>query len=102
MWKASIIRADFLFFCEAANGSVVVDIVDPHGTHLADALPKLRRLARYAETHPAIYRRIESVAKVGGKFRVLDVRREDVRKAILTASDNADSLYGGALAGDYA
>jgi hypothetical protein len=41
------------------------------------------------------------VAKVGSKLRVLDLTREDVRKAILMASDNADSLYGRALAGDY-
>ena len=99
--ETSIVRPDFLFFCESANGSVVVDIVDPHGTHLADALPKLRGLARYAETHPGIYRRIESVAKVGGKLRVLDLTREDVRKAIAAAKDNVASLYGVALASDY-
>jgi len=97
----AIVRPDFLFFCESANGSVVVDIVDPHGTHLADALPKLRGLARYAETHPGIYRRIESVAEADGKLRVLDLTREDVRKAIAAAKDDAVSLYGGALASEY-
>jgi len=99
--ETSIVRPDFLFFCESANGSVVVDIVDPHGTHLADALPKLRGLARYAETHPGVYRRIEAVAKAGGKLRVLDLMREDVRKAIAAAKADVASLYGGALAGDY-
>lgn len=99
--ETSIVRPDFLFFCESADGSVVVDIVDPHGIHLADALPKLRGLARYAETHPEIYRRIQSVAKVGGKLRVLDVTREDVRKTITVAKDDTASLYSGALASDY-
>jgi hypothetical protein len=96
----SIVRPDFLFFCESADGSVVVDIVDPHGTHLADALPKLRGLARYAETHPGVYRRIEAVAEAGGKLRVLDLTRGDVRKAVAEAND-AKSLYEGSLAGDY-
>jgi len=99
--ETSIVRPDFLFFCESADGSVAVDIVDPHGTHLADALPKLRGLARYAETHPGVYRRIESVAQAGGRLRVLDLMREDVRKAIAAAKDDAASLYGGALASDY-
>ena len=99
--ETSIVRPDFLFFSESADGSVVVDIVDPHGTHLADALPKLRGLARYAETHPGVYRRIECVAKAGGKLRVLDLTREDVRKAITVAKDDAASLYSGALASDY-
>jgi hypothetical protein len=99
--ETSIVRPDFLFFCESADGSVVVDIVDPHGTHLADALPKLRGLARYAETHPGVYRRIESVAEAGGRLRVLDLTREDVRKAIAAAKDNPANLYSGALAGDF-
>lgn len=58
-WKA--LRPDFLFFSETEHG-VVVDIVDPHGTHLADALPKLRGLAQFAEHYGEEFRRIESVA----------------------------------------
>jgi hypothetical protein len=98
--EVSIVRPDFLFFCESADRSVVADIVDPHGTHLADALPKLRGLARYSETHPGVYRRIEAVAEAGGRMRVLDLTRADVRKAVAEAND-AKSLYEGALAGDY-
>ena len=98
--EVSIVRPDFLFFCESADGSVVANIVDPHGTHLADALPKLRGLARYSETHPGVYRRIESVAEAGGRLRVLDLTRADVRKAVAEAND-AKSLYEDALAGDY-
>ena len=57
------------------DGTVVADIVDPHGLHLADALPKLQGLALYAETHAKAYRRIESVAEAMGKLRVLDLIR---------------------------
>ena len=66
------------------DGKVVADIVDPHGLYLADALPKLQGLALYAEAHAKAYRRIESVAEIKGKLRVLDLTREDVRKAIAT------------------
>ena len=69
-------------------------------TRLADALFKLQGLASYAATQGMSYRRIESVADVGGRMRVLDLTREDVRHAVLTASD-AVSLYKSAIAGDY-
>lgn len=98
--EVSIVRPDFLFFCESGDGLVVVDIVDPHGTYLADALPKLQGLARYAETHPGVYRRIEAVAEAVGRFRVLDLTRADVRKVVAEANE-AKSLYEGALARDY-
>jgi hypothetical protein len=50
-----IVRPDFIFFAIEKDGSVVADIVDPHGLHLADALPKLQGLALYAETHAKSY-----------------------------------------------
>jgi type III restriction enzyme len=95
-----IVRPDFIFFARQANGAVVADIVDPHGIHLADALPKLRGLAIYADSHANAYRRIESVAAVKGKLRVLDLKRKDVRDAIAHAKD-ISSLFAGTLADDY-
>lgn len=94
-----IVRPDFIFFIEE-DGKVVADIVDPHGIHLADALPKLRGLARYAETHPDVFRRVEAIAEVGGKLRVLILTRADVRQAVMQAP-SAEALYTGVLAGDY-
>ena len=78
----------------------MADIIDPHGFHLADALPKLQGLARYAETHSRVYRRIEAVAEVDGKLRVLDLTDADVRQAVMEAA-SAEALYKGAAAGDY-
>ncbi len=95
-----ILRPDFIFFAEK-NGEVVAGIIDPHGPYLADALPKLKGLARYAETHPQIYRRIEAVAEIGNKLRMLDMTRADVRQAVMEAT-SAEALYKGAMAGDYA
>lgn len=95
-----IVRPDFVFFAEL-DGNMVVDLVDPHGVHLVDALPKLKGLAVYAETHAIAYRRIESIAEAGGKLRVLDLTRPDVRVAIKSAT-SARSLFESTLASDYA
>ena len=50
--------------------------------------------------HTKAYRRIESVAKVKGKLRILDLTREDLRKSIAGAKDAA-GLFAGPLASDY-
>ena len=94
-----IVRPDFIFFAEQ-DGKVVVDLVDPHGLHLADALPKLQGLAAYANEHADAFRRIEAVAEASGKLRVLDLTRADVRQAVLGAS-SAKSLFEGLMAADY-
>ena len=94
-----IVRPDFVFFAEV-NGQVVADIVDPHGTHLVDALPKLKGLAVYAKTHAAAYRRIISVADVSGKLRALDLTSLAAQEAI-AQSDSAKVLFAGGLANDY-
>jgi hypothetical protein len=98
--QTKIMRPDFLFFAQQADGTVVADLVDPHGTQFSDALPKLRGLAHYAETHPEAFRRIEAVAKVGAALRVLDLTDAVVRQAVDEAAD-AVSLYTGAFASDY-
>jgi hypothetical protein len=95
-----IVRPDFIFFASEADGTVVADIVDPHGLHLADALPKLQGLALYSQTHANAYRRIESVAETKGKLRVLDLKSEKVRQVIASAKDAA-SLFSSTLARDY-
>jgi hypothetical protein len=95
-----IVRPDFVFFTTQADGTVVADIVDPHGSHLADALPKLQGLALYAERHSKAYRRIESIAEVKGKLRILDLTTAEIRQGI-AASKDAVSLFAGPLSTDY-
>ena len=74
--------------------------MDPHGTQFSDALPKLHGLAKYAETHTHIFRRIETIAKVDDKLRVLDLTNPGVRKAVFEAKD-AKSAYRCPLAVDF-
>ena len=91
---------DFLFF-DGDSQAIKVSIVDPHGHHLADALCKLRGLAKFAAMHGKSFHRIESVARVkDGTLRVLDLTDPTVRKAI-TAADNVQALYLGDVANDY-
>jgi hypothetical protein len=77
-----------------------VDRAAAGGFHLSDALPKLQGMARFAETHPHAFRRIETVAEVGDKLRVLDLTRADVRSAVAVAKDAKD-LYQSEVAGAY-
>lgn len=98
--EMKIVRPDFIFFSEDADGNIVASIVDPHGFHLADALPKLKGLAKYAEANLSTYRRIEAVAKIDDNYRALDLTKAKVRAAIQAAT-SAKSLYTGDKAKDY-
>lgn len=92
---------DFLFFSNGSDGSVKTSIVDPHGHHLSDALPKLRGMADFAQEFGDEFHRIESVAEMrDGTVRILDMHKESVRQAVGEATD-AESLYLGPLAIDY-
>lgn len=90
---------DFLFFHGGVE-DVKVSIVDPHGPHLADALAKLRGLAKFATEHGECFHRIESVAKTTDGLRVLDLTDSTVRDAVDGAGD-AKALYAGEFARDY-
>lgn len=98
--QTKIMRPDFIFFSLQEDGSTVADIVDPHGTQYGDALPKLQGLAKYTEAYGALYHRIEAVAEVKGKLRMLDLTDAKARKAVAEAED-VKSLYAGTLARDY-
>ena len=91
---------DFVFF-HGDSQDIKISIVDPHGHHLADALPKLRGLAEFAATHGQSFHRIESVAQVtDGTLRVLDLTERSVQEAILVTEETQD-LYLSLLASYY-
>lgn len=98
--ELKVVRPDFIFFARRSDGSIAADIVDPHGIQFGDALPRLQGLARYAEKHPGVYRRVEVVAQVGGKFRAIDLTEASVRAAVL-AAETARALYESDAATDY-
>lgn len=90
---------DFLFFHGDKN-NVKVSIVDPHGHHLSDALPKLIGLVAFAEEFGEAFHRIEAIAKEDGQLRILDMKEANVRQAVREATD-AGTLYSSGAARDY-
>jgi type III restriction enzyme len=96
-----IVRPDFIFFAQSSDGTIIADIVDPHGIQFSDTIPKLKGLAKYAKTHLNAFRRVEAVAKIGDNFRVLDLTEAVVRLAIESAT-SANTLYESDVAIDYA
>ena len=98
--ETKIMRPDFIFFAQLSDGTIVADIVDPHGTQFSDAIPKLKGLARYAETYGSVFRRIDGVAKLGDTFRLLDLTEQAVRSAVESAT-SIKALYESEVAADY-
>ena len=95
-----IVRPDFVFFARLPDGTITADIVDPHGIQFGDAIPKLKGLADYAEAFGSQYRRIEAVAKIGDKFRALDLTEASTRAAVAAAT-SIKALYEGEAGTDY-
>jgi hypothetical protein len=95
-----LMHPDFIFFAQQADGSILADIVDPHDHQRANALPMIQGLARYVENHGAAYRRVETVARMGERFRSLDLTSGEVREAAYQAT-SAESLYRSTAARDY-
>lgn len=97
-WRS--MHPDFLFFNEVGD-RIVVSIVDPHGHHLEDSLTKLKALARFAEEYGDAFHRIEALAEVKNKMRVLDLQDEGVRAGIQARDKAPLELYDSDLAVDY-
>lgn len=90
---------DFIFF-HGNKKNVKASIVDPHGIHLSDALPKLRGLVNFSEAYGDDFHRIEAIAQLDGTLRVLDLKDNKVRQAIQDA-DDVGRLYGSEAANNY-
>jgi hypothetical protein len=96
------LQVDFIIVSSLPNGELGVSLIDPHGAHLADALPKLRGLAKFARNYGSMFVRIESIAEVGGQLRVLDLLDADVQDNIQNfVETQATPLYESELASEY-
>lgn len=79
---------------EGADGRLMPSIVDPHGTHLGDASPKLKALALYADDHGASYERILAIGAETPSHELVGLNLLDsaVRKAVYECPADRDSL----------
>jgi hypothetical protein len=81
-WQS--LQVDFVMISRRDDGTLAASIVDPHGDHLGDAVPKLKALAGYAARFGDQFARVASVAAPrGGSLRVLDLLDAKVRGAVL-------------------
>lgn len=100
-WKS--VQPDFIFVERDGSGALRPSILDPHGTHLADAMPKLKALADYAEDYGDQFLRIDSMAAVkqakegeDTSLLVIDMLDADVREKVRDAAkkgQSAESLF---------
>lgn len=97
-WRS--MHPDFVFFHEV-GGKIVASILDPHGHHLDDSLMKLKALARFAGTYGDAFHRIEALTEVDGRMKVIDMKIDAVREAVLVARQNAVEIYRSTIAVDY-
>lgn len=99
-WKS--MQPDLIIFSRTHDGRVAASIVDPHGTYLADALPKLKGLARFAEKYGDQFLRIDAIAEIDKELRVLDMKNEKVRLAVEAATgSDAEPLYQSDVSAEY-
>lgn len=89
---------DLIFFHDLGGETKAV-LVDPHGPHFADSVPRLAGLVEYAERHGDAYRFIYPVARIGETLRTLALHNQETRQAVraalneLTAGDTVASIY---------
>jgi hypothetical protein len=97
-WRS--MHPDFVFFHEVA-GKIVPSIVDPHGHHLEDADMKLRALAAFTGKYGDAFHRIEALAEVDGRMKVIDMKIEAVRDAVLHGGESPVNIYQSNIAVEY-
>lgn len=81
-----VLHPDFIFF-ERVGDSEMPAVIDPHGIHLADTMPKLKGIARYVEDFGEMFSRYWFVSDYKGQATYLDMKDAETRAVIGTAPD---------------
>ena len=74
---------DFLIFHRDDGGILSVSIVDPHGSHFDDAIPKLKGLAAYAANHAGSYRSILAIDRIDDVILAVPMHDSKIRDRVL-------------------
>lgn len=82
---------DFLVLRRDRKGNVLIDLLEPHMTDLADAAPKAFGLAQYADAHADAFGRIEFIVLDGDDVKRLDLADERWRKKVLIVGEGGDA-----------
>lgn len=97
-WRS--MHPDFVFFHEV-DGRIAASIVDPHGLQLDDAEMKLKALATFAATYGDRFHRIDALAKVDGRMKVIDMQIPLVREAVILGKQSPVDIYRSSLSIEY-
>lgn len=92
------LRPDFIFFTRDDSGKIRPAIVDPHGAHLGDSLPKLKGYVEFLRDFPDMFAQVLSVTDLAGtkECRFLNLLDGATQDAIMNFSgDSAVELYMG-------
>jgi type III restriction enzyme len=81
---------DFLILRRTGKGEVIVDLLEPHMTDLADAAAKALGLAKYADRHADRFGSIEFIVVDGDDVVSLDLTDERWRKKVLVFAEGGD------------
>lgn len=97
------LHPDFIFFVRDEDNVIRPAIVDPHGTHLSDVIPKLKGYVEYLREFPDVFKQVLSVGLVsGGEYRSLNLLRPEVQEIIMNFNgDSGEELYIGELSNRY-
>lgn len=100
------VHPDFIFFVRDAEGTIRPSIIDPHGTYLADALPKLKGYVEYLREYPDVFVQVLSISSFGAgeskTYRSLNLLVPEVQDAIMNfGGDMVEDLYRGPLSHSY-
>lgn len=100
------VHPDFIFFVRDAEGTIRPSIIDPHGTYLADALPKLKGYVEYLREYPDVFVQVLSISSLtegnNRVYRSLNLLAPKVQDAIMNfEGDMVEELYRGPLSHSY-
>lgn len=88
--KTLLHHPDFLFIHDEGDGKLVVDIIDPHQHNDAATSARWAALAKYAEDHPTVLRRVLAIIRDShGQMRALDLTASGIRERLAEADDQA-------------
>ncbi len=82
---------DFLVLRRDRKGNLVVDLMEPHMTDLADAAAKAFGLAQYADAHADRFGKIEFIVVDGDDVMRLDLADERWRQKVLIVGEGGDA-----------
>lgn len=85
---------DFVVFRKKGK-EIIVDIYDPHGTQIDDAVEKAKGMSAFSRKHGLQFGRIELIVMIGETLKRLDLNNESIRDRIdrVTSKSHLDELF---------